>query len=104
MLVLAPTFALHGWPEAIDLDMFNDDSVQYAVNCPAAPTRNDRQTGRDNIGLNRTLYESLMGFSGDGGVTLSLEDLAKHHHLRHNQSKAETPGFVFGNQGAICSL
>ena len=23
MLVLAPTFALHGWPETIDLDMFN---------------------------------------------------------------------------------
>lgn len=23
MLVLAPTFAMHGWPETIDLDQFN---------------------------------------------------------------------------------
>ena len=104
MLVLAPTFALHNWPDSIDLDMFNDDVVQYAVNCPAAPTRNDRQTGRDNVHLNRTLYESLLAFSSDGGVTLSLEDMAEHHHLRHNQSRAETPGFVFGNQGALCCL
>ncbi|KAK9611674.1 hypothetical protein V6Z98_009858 [Aspergillus fumigatus] len=119
MLVLAPTFAMHGWPETIDLDYFNarycsrfleeyeltlaqDDLVQYVINCPAAPTRNDRAVG-DNINLNMTLFESLLSFSKDG-ETLSLEDLAEHHHLRHNQSKAETPNFVFGNQGAICSL
>lgn len=29
MLVLAPTFALHGWPDTIDLDMFNV-SLQFA--------------------------------------------------------------------------
>ncbi|PWY93120.1 putative toxin biosynthesis peroxidase [Aspergillus sclerotioniger CBS 115572] len=123
MLVLAPTFAMHGWPETIDLDQFNacptppfhsslslpstniphqDDQVQYVINCPAAPTRNDRAVG-DNINLNMTLFESLLSFSKDG-ETLSLEDMAEHHHLRHNQSKAENPGFVFGNQGAICSL
>ena len=119
MLVLAPTFALHGWPETIDLDMFNvwpwkfedgfyltdrlqDDKVQYAVNCPAAPTRNDRAVG-ENVNINMTLYNSLISFSSDG-VTLSLEDMAKHHHLRHNQSLAENPGFIFGNQGALCSL
>ncbi|KAE8354431.1 hypothetical protein BDV28DRAFT_147161 [Aspergillus coremiiformis] len=50
-----------------------------------------------------TLFESLLSFSKDG-ETLSLEDMAEHHHLRHNQSKAENPGFIFGNQGAICSL
>jgi len=76
--------------------------VQYVINCPAAPTRNDRAIG-DNINLNMTLFKSLLSFSKDG-VTLSLEDLAEHHHLRHNQSKAENPGFIFGNQGAICSL
>ncbi|KAI9039420.1 putative toxin biosynthesis peroxidase [Aspergillus affinis] len=102
MLVLAPTFAVHGWPETIDLDNFNDDLVQYVVNCPAAPTRNDRAVG-DNVNINMTLFESLLSFSKDG-VTFTLEDLAEHHHLRHNQSKAENPNFVFGNQGAICSL
>ncbi|KAG2025142.1 hypothetical protein GB937_002901 [Aspergillus fischeri] len=79
-----------------------DDLVQYVINCPAAPTRNDRAVG-DNINLNMTLFESLLSFSKDG-ETLSLEDMAEHHHLRHNQSKAENPEFVFGNQGAICSL
>lgn len=79
-----------------------DDKVQYAVNCPAAPTRNDRAVG-DNININMTLYSSLMSFSSDG-ITLSLEDMAKHHHLRHNLSLAENPTFVFGNQGALCSL
>ena len=118
MLVLAPTFALHGWPKTIDLDWFNvscwrgrlvnadsvlqDDKVQYTVNCPAAPTRNDRAIG-ENVNINMTLYHSLMSFSSDG-ETLSLEDMAEHHHLRHNQSLAENPTFVFGNQGAICSL
>ncbi|CAI6332246.1 unnamed protein product [Periconia digitata] len=102
MLVLAPTFALHGWPDTIDLDMFNDDLVQFAVNCPAAPTRNDRQVG-ENVNINMTLYETLVSYSSDG-ETLSLEDMAEFHHLRHNMSKAENPFFVFGNQGAICSF
>ncbi|THC96183.1 hypothetical protein EYZ11_004346 [Aspergillus tanneri] len=92
---------MHGWPETINLDDFNDDLMQYVVNCPAAPTRNDRAVG-DNININMTLFESLLSFSKDG-LTLSLEDLAEHHHLRHNQSKAENPSFVFGNQGAICT-
>ncbi|KAH8722836.1 Chloroperoxidase [Phaeosphaeriaceae sp. PMI808] len=102
MLVLAPTFALHGWPDTIDLDMFNDDKVQFAVNCPAAPTRNDRQVA-ENININMTLYETLISYSSDG-ETLSLEDMAEFHHLRHNMSKAENPFFTFGNQGAICSF
>ncbi|PLB52247.1 hypothetical protein P170DRAFT_402251, partial [Aspergillus steynii IBT 23096] len=80
----------------------NDDLVQYVVNCPAAPTRNDRAVG-DNVNINMALFESLLSFSKDG-VTFTLEDLAEHHHLRHNQSKADNPHFVFGNQGAICSL
>ncbi|KAJ5521734.1 hypothetical protein N7527_005849 [Penicillium freii] len=80
----------------------DDDHVQYVINCPAAPTRNDRAVG-DNININMTLFESLLSFSKDG-ETLSLEDMAEHHHQRHNQSKIENPGFVFGNQGAICSL
>jgi hypothetical protein len=79
-----------------------DDFVQYVINCPAAQTRNDRTVG-DNLNLNLTLFEPLLSFSKDG-ETLSLEDPAEHHHLRHNQSKAENPAFVFGNQGAICSL
>ncbi|KAF7165184.1 hypothetical protein CNMCM5623_009450 [Aspergillus felis] len=83
MLVLAPTFAMHGWPETIDLDHFN---ARYGSRF-----------------LKKTLFDSLLSFSKDG-ETLSLEDMAEHHHLRHNQSKAENPGFVFGNQGAICSL
>ena len=70
------------------------------INCPAAPTRNDRAVG-DNININMTLFESLLSFSKDG-ETLSLEDMAEHHHLRHNQSKIENPGFIFVNQGA-CS-
>ncbi|KAI3064798.1 hypothetical protein CBS147339_9281 [Penicillium roqueforti] len=80
----------------------NDDHVQYVINCPAAPTRNDRAVG-DNININMTLFDSLLSFSKDG-ETLSLEDMAEHHHLRHNQSKIENPDFIFGNQGAICSL
>ena len=50
-----------------------------------------------------TLLESLLNFSKDN-ETLSLEDLAEHHHLRHNQSVHENPSFRFGNKGAICSL
>lgn len=120
MLVLGPAFALHGWPETIDLDMFNvrpqeswhltwhdwlaiqDDYVQNIINSPAAPTRNDRATG-ENVNINMTLYNSLISFSSDG-VTLSLEDMAKHHHLRHNQSVADNPTFVFGSLGALVSL
>ncbi|OJJ96371.1 hypothetical protein ASPACDRAFT_34759 [Aspergillus aculeatus ATCC 16872] len=80
----------------------NDDQVQYVINCPAAPTRNDRAVG-DNINLNMTLFESLLSFSKDG-ETLSLEDMAEHHHLRHNQSKAENPNFVFGNQAQYTNM
>jgi len=72
------------------------------TNCPAAPTRNDREIG-DNVNLNTTLLESLLSFSSDG-ETLTLEDLAEHHHLRHNQSRAENPHFRFGNQDAACTL
>lgn len=72
------------------------------VNCPAAPTRNDRELG-ENVNINMTLFDSLLSFSKDG-ETLSLEDLAEHHHLRHNQSKAENPKFRFGNRDALCSL
>lgn len=87
---------------SFNVDSSKDDLVQGVINCPAAPTRNDRTVG-DNININMTLFESLLSFSKDGD-TLSLEDLAEHHHLRHNQSVAENPSFVFGNQGAICSL
>ena len=82
--------------------MQQDDKVQYIINCPAAPTRNDRAIG-DNVNINMTLLESLLSFSKDN-ETLSLEDLAEHHHLRHNQSVQENPSFRFGNKGAICSL
>ena len=50
-----------------------------------------------------TLFNSLMSFSKDG-ITLTIEDLAEHHHLRHNQSKLENPKFRFGNRDAITSL
>lgn len=102
ILVLHPLFASHGNPKRIDLDMLADDASQYHVNCPAAPTRNDRGMG-DNVNINMTLLESLLSFSKDG-ETLTIEDLAEHHHLRHNQSLADNPHFRFGNQGAICSL
>lgn len=59
-----------------------DEKVQHAINCPAAPTRLDRDIGK-NINLNTTLLESLLGFSKDG-ESLTLEDLAEHHLLRHN--------------------
>ncbi|EAW20647.1 putative toxin biosynthesis peroxidase [Aspergillus fischeri NRRL 181] len=80
----------------------NDDLVQYVINCPAAPTRNDRAVG-DNINLNMTLFETLLSFSKDG-ETLSLEDMAEHHHLRHNQSKAENPEFVFGSSAQYTNM
>ncbi|MCJ1388167.1 hypothetical protein MMC18_001012 [Xylographa bjoerkii] len=102
MVVLDPTFEAHGWPPHIDLDFFNDDSVQNNINCPGAPTRNDRDIG-ENVNINMTLLQSLLSFSKDG-ETLSLEDLAEHHHLRHNQSALENPHFRFGSRNAICSL
>ncbi|MCJ1288727.1 hypothetical protein MMC34_000256 [Xylographa carneopallida] len=102
MVVLDPTFEAHGWPSYIDLDFFNDDAVQNNINCPAAPTRNDRDIG-ENVNINTTLLESLLNSSKDG-ATLSLEDLAEHHHLRHNQSVLENPNFRFGSHHAICSL
>ena len=50
-----------------------------------------------------TLFNSLLSFSKDN-TTLTLEDLAEHHHLRHNQSKIENPKFRFGNLDAVCTL
>ena len=50
-----------------------------------------------------TLFNQLLSFSKDG-KTFSLEDLAEHHHLRHNQSRAESPHWQFGNSDAICTL
>lgn len=76
--------------------------MQHVINGPAAPTRNDRDVG-DNVNINVTLFNSLLGFSKDG-ITLTIEDLAEHHHLRHNQSKLENPKFRFGNRDAITSL
>lgn len=76
--------------------------MQYITNCPAAPTRNDREIG-DNVNMNMTLFDSLLSFSKDN-ETLTMEDMAEHHHLRHNQSVLWNPRFRFGNQGAICSL
>ena len=76
--------------------------MQHIVNCPAAPTRDDIELG-NNIDLNTTLLESLLGFSKDG-ATLTVEDMAEHHHLRHNQSKADNPKFRFGNLDAACAL
>ncbi|KAI8246614.1 hypothetical protein K4K55_005905 [Colletotrichum sp. SAR 10_96] len=100
-LVVSPTSQLHPGPR-IDLDNFNDDPVQFIVNCIAAPTRNDRGMG-DNVNMNHTLFEQLLSASKDG-ETLTLEDAAEHHHRRHNESKAINPKFRFGNHGAVCSL
>ena len=119
--VIWPTFAAHGRPPTINLDYFNvpypppshpfpntgltqpqDDKVQHVINCPAAPTRNDRDIG-ENVNMNMTLFTSLLSFSKDT-TTLTLEDLAEHHHLRHNQSKISNPRFRYGNRDAICSL
>ena len=82
--------------------MIKDDNVQYAVNCPAAPTRNDREVG-ENVNINMTLFDALMSYTKDN-ETLSLEDLAEHHFMRIAQSRQDNPSFIYGNQGAICSL
>ena len=50
-----------------------------------------------------TLFNKLLSFGKDG-ETFSLEDLAEHHHLRHNQSRAESPHWQFGNSDATCAL
>ena len=76
--------------------------MQHITNCPAAPTRNDREIG-DNVNLNMTLFESLLTFSKDQ-MTLTMEDAAEHHHLRHNQSRSDNPRFRFGNSDATCAL
>lgn len=102
MLVLVPAFALHPGATTLDLDHFMDQNVQHAINCPAAPTRLDKDVG-NNIDINMTLFNQLLSFSKDG-VTFSLEDLAEHHHLRHNQSRAENPHWQFGNSDATCAL
>lgn len=101
-VVLAPTKGNHPGLDRIDLDMLADEKVQYETNCPAAPTRNDREVG-DNVNMNLTLFEQFISASADG-VVISLEEAAEHHHRRHNDSKANNPNFRFGNQGAICSL
>ncbi|KAL9120963.1 MAG: hypothetical protein Q9187_002482 [Circinaria calcarea] len=100
--VVCPNFAVHRRPIGIDLDQFNDDKAQHVVNGPAAPTRNDRELG-ENVNINMTLFNSLVSFSKDG-VTLTPEDLAEHHHLRHNQSKRENPKFRFSNRDAVTAL
>ncbi|KAL8662218.1 MAG: hypothetical protein Q9202_004900 [Teloschistes flavicans] len=102
MVVLVPAFALHPNQTHIDLDQFADDRVQHAINCPAAPARLDREIG-NNIDLNTTLLDSLLSFSKDG-ETLTLEDMAEHHHLRHNQSRAGSKSWQFGNSDATCAL
>lgn len=120
MLVLIPAFSLHPGAATLDLDQFmvcrrksgivsilanlngQDANVQHAVNCPAAPTRLDKDVG-NNIDINMTLFDQLLSFSKDG-ETFSLEDLAEAHHLRHNQSRAESPRWQFGNQDATCAL
>ena len=76
--------------------------MQYLVNCPAAPTRQDRELG-DNVNLNTTMLDTMLSYSKDG-ETLSLEDLAEYHHLRHNQSLTDNVNFQFGNRMAICAL
>lgn len=76
--------------------------MQRAISCLAAPTRSDSGIGK-NIDLNTTLMESLPGFSKDG-ETLTLEDLAEHHHLRHNQSRSGSPSWQIGNTDATCGL
>ncbi|KAI4257935.1 MAG: hypothetical protein LQ352_001441 [Teloschistes flavicans] len=102
MVVLVPAFALHPNQTHIDLDQFADDRVQHAINCPAAPARLDREIG-NNIDLNTTLLDSLLSFSKDG-ETLTLEDMAEHHHLRHSQSRAGSKSWQFGNSDATCAL
>ena len=79
-----------------------DEKVQNVIDCPAPPTRLDKDIG-SNIDLNITLFNQLLSFSKDG-ETFSLEDLAEHHHLRHNQSRAESPRWQFGNAVATCAL
>ena len=76
--------------------------MQHTINCPAAPTRLDRDIG-NNIDINMTLFNQLLSFSKDG-QTFSLEDLAEAHHLRHNQTRAESPAWQFGNSDATCAL
>lgn len=79
--------------------------MQHVVNFPTAPTRQDIELG-NNIDLNTTLLAALYNTTKDG-TTLTLEDMAEHHHLRHNQSKAENPAFRFGNidaAGTMCVL
>lgn len=120
MLVLIPAFSLHPGAATLDLDQFmvcrssslivsiwanidcQDANVQHAINCPAAPTRLDYGIG-DNLNINMTLFHQLLSFSKDG-ETFSLEDLAEAHHLRHNQSRGESPRWQFGNQDATCAL
>ena len=72
------------------------------INFNSAPTRSDIQLG-NNLDLNNTLLESLLSFSKNS-KTLTVNDLAEHHHLRHNDSKRDNPEFRFGNLAAIGTL
>ena len=79
-----------------------DDNVQHSIHCPTAPTRLDKDIG-NNVDINMNLFKQLLSFSKDGQA-FSLEDLAEHHHLRHDQSRAESPRWQFGNSDATCAL
>ena len=109
ILVLLLSILINSWWAAevgVHLSFANtsgqDGNVQHAINCPAAPTRLDRDIG-NNIDLNMTLFNQLLSFSKDG-ETFSLEDLSEAHHLRHNQSRSESPHWQFGNSDATCAL
>ncbi|CAF9910692.1 MAG: hypothetical protein HETSPECPRED_010149 [Heterodermia speciosa] len=96
MIVLVPAFSLQ--PGVFASVIEQDDNVQHSINCAAAPTRLDKDIG-NNVDINMTLFKQLLSFSKDG-QTFSLEDLAEHHHLRHDQSRAESPRWQFGNSDA----
>ncbi|CAF9939478.1 hypothetical protein IMSHALPRED_001366 [Imshaugia aleurites] len=102
MIVIVPALALQPGAATLDLDQFMDDKAQHSINCPAAPTRLEKNIG-NNIDIDMTLFNQLLSFSKNG-ETFSLEDLAEHHHLRHNQSRAEGPHWQFGNSNATCAL
>ncbi|KAI5779359.1 Chloroperoxidase [Geopyxis carbonaria] len=101
-IVVLPAFAVNNMPSSINLDAFNAPNVQHVTNFPTSPCRSDIELG-DNINLNRTLYKSFLSFSSDG-ETWTVEEMARHHHLRHNQSLALNPKFRFGNRDAFGTL
>ncbi|KAL8704590.1 MAG: hypothetical protein Q9201_002237 [Fulgogasparrea decipioides] len=88
--------------------MFSEDHTKQdqwgasVASAYEAPTRVDRNIG-NSIDLNTTLLGSLLSFSKDG-ETLNLEDMAAQHHLRHNQSRAQSKSWQFGISDEICAL